>query len=99
MKLGERFWVWAALAIGVAIGAVALFGDQGLREVRRLKVERQQLADEIARLRTQRASLEQEVLELRDNPRAVEERARRDLGMIREDETVFLLPERNASRP
>ncbi|MBE0616851.1 MAG: septum formation initiator family protein, partial [Proteobacteria bacterium] len=30
-----------------------------------------------------------------EDPRAIEARARKDLGMIRAGETVFLLPERN----
>ncbi len=75
---------------------IALRGEQGIREVSRLRVERQQLSAEIARLKQERAAVERQIEELRSNPKAIEEKARRELGMIREGETVFLLPERHA---
>ncbi|AHE98061.1 cell division protein FtsB [Thioalkalivibrio paradoxus ARh 1] len=56
-----------------------------LREVKRL----QELENE--RLRARNQALEAEVDDLRSGTEAVEERARRDLGMIREDETFFFL--------
>lgn len=57
---------------------------QELREVQRL----QQIENE--RLRSRNEALEAEVEDLRSGSEAVEERARRDLGMIREDEVFFL---------
>jgi cell division protein FtsB len=57
---------------------------QELRETKRL----QQVENE--RLRGRNQALEAEVEDLRSGSEAVEERARRDLGMIREDEVFFL---------
>jgi len=54
-----------------------------LREAKRL----QQIENE--ELRSRNRALEAEVEDLREGTEAVEERARRDLGMIREDETFF----------
>jgi cell division protein FtsB len=54
-----------------------------LREAKRL----QQIENE--ELRSRNRALEAEVEDLRDGTEAVEERARRDLGMIREDEVFF----------
>lgn len=84
-----------AVAAALSILAAALLGQQGWREVRRLRSERAALAEDIARLRAQREGLEREVASLRENPRSIEARARKDLGMIRAGETVFLLPERH----
>jgi cell division protein FtsB len=95
LRSSERVWIALLFVIGIAALGVALFGGQGLREVRRLRVERQRMAAEIEQLRAQRSALEKEIASLRDNPRAVEEKARDELGMIREGETVFLLPERH----
>lgn len=95
MKIPEKVWLGALVALGVGVLGVAIFGEQGVREVRRLRAERRSLAEEIDRLQGRRDALEREIRDLRENPRAVEERARRDLGMIRKGETVFLLPERH----
>ncbi len=57
---------------------------QELHEVKRL----QQIENE--QLRSRNDALEAEVEDLRSGSEAVEERARRDLGMIREDEVFFL---------
>ncbi len=57
---------------------------QELREVQRL----QEIENE--RLRSRNRALEAEVEDLRTGSEAVEERARRDMGMIREDEVFFL---------
>ena len=57
---------------------------QELREVQRL----QEIENE--KLRGRNRALEAEVEDLRSGSEAVEERARRDMGMIREDEVFFL---------
>ena len=97
MRVREKFLIGLALGVGLAVLAAALLGDQGWREVRRLREERRTLAEEITRLREEREVLERRITQLRDNPRAIETRARNDLGMVRQGETVFLLPERHGS--
>ncbi len=70
------------------------FADEGsLAEVHRLEQEirRQQALNET--LRESNDQLEQEVLELQQGLETVEERARRDLGMIREGETYYQVVE------
>ena len=96
MRIPERWWIGSAVALGAVILGWALLGDQGVREVRRLRAERRELAEQIAQQRSHRDALEREVMNLNENPRAIEARAREDLGMIRRGETIFLLPERNA---
>jgi len=95
VRFREKFLLGLAVAGAVSLLAAALLGQQGWREVHRLRGERAVLAEDLARLRAQRDGLERDIASLRENPRAIEARARRDLGMIREGETVFLLPERN----
>ncbi|NTU60434.1 MAG: septum formation initiator family protein, partial [Deltaproteobacteria bacterium] len=73
-----------------------LLGDQGLREVRRLRSERDRLQSEISQLRERSRTLEKTVQNLRENPDTVAAKARKDLGMVRKGETVYLLPENNA---
>ncbi|MEP5765352.1 MAG: cell division protein FtsB [Halieaceae bacterium] len=75
------------------------FADEGsLAEHHRLEQEiaRQQLLNESLRARNEQ--LEQEVLELQQGLATVEERARKDLGMIREGETYYQVVEEEESR-
>jgi cell division protein FtsB len=68
-------------------------GDGGMGELRQLErqVAEQQKENETLRLRNQ--MLENEVLDLKNGLEAVEERARADLGMIRDDETFYMIIE------
>ena len=84
---------WLAVALLAALLGLQWslwFGEgswryvQELREVQRL----QEIENE--RLRNRNRALEAEVEDLRTGSEAVEERARRDMGMIREDEVFFL---------
>jgi len=76
------------------------FGEGSWRDVRELREIRERQTQENAELRMRNRALEAEVEDLRSGTEAVEERARRDLGMIREDEVFFFLiqPEDGAAR-
>ena len=65
------------------------FGDGGINEMVRLNQEIAAQQDENAVLRERNEALEAEVMDLKDGEAAVEERARRELGMIRRDETFY----------
>lgn len=62
-----------------------------LGDVRELRVQLQQQLDENARLETRNDALAAEVDDLRSGLAALEERARSELGLIREDEEFFLI--------
>lgn len=95
----EKLLLGALGALGLAILAFALFGDQGWREVRRLRAERDHLSAQIERLTRRQEELQRQVADLKDDPQAIETRARADLGMIKPGETVYLLPERHEPNP
>lgn len=65
------------------------FGDGGLVELSRLDAAVAAQRNENVRLRALNATLEAEVRDLKDGLEAVEERARRELGMIGRGETFF----------
>jgi cell division protein FtsB len=85
-------WIAGALMlILLALQWPLWFGEGGWRDVRELRDIREQQQRENEELRMRNRALEAEVEDLRSGTEAVEERARRDLGMIREDETFFFL--------
>jgi cell division protein FtsB len=86
------------LALGLLLLLLLLqyrlwLAEGSLAELHRLKAEivQQQALNETLRVRNDR--LEEEVLELQQGLETVEERARRDLGMIREGEVYYQVVE------
>lgn len=65
------------------------FGDGGIRQINQYQARLDQLALEVQEKKERNAALYGEVLDLRKGQEAIEERARYELGMIREDETFF----------
>lgn len=70
------------------------FGDGGVLERYRLEAQVAELKAQIEERRERNRALEAEVQDLKHNLAAVEERARRELGMIKQGETYFILVER-----
>ena len=68
-------------------------GEGSLAEVSNLKAEIAAQKDEIARLRERNRTLQADVAELRHGLDAIEERARGDLGMVKEGETFYQVVE------
>ncbi|WP_373508497.1 cell division protein FtsB [Thiocapsa sp.] len=69
-------------------------GEGSLAEVHGLKNEIAAQEEELVRLRARNQELQAEVMDLRDGVDALEERARRDLGMIKPGEIFIQVIER-----
>jgi len=77
--------------IAVLVVADGLVGDRGLVAMLRARQEYDALAATIARARTENARLREQARSLREDPSAIEEIARRELGLIRPGERVFIV--------
>lgn len=83
-------FVAALLAIAIVLVNYQIWvDDQGLPALRRLGVAVEERTTENAQLGARNATLAAEVADLRTGLEAVEERARRELGMLRDDEVFF----------
>jgi cell division protein FtsB len=78
------------------LGAVLLLlqyriwaSPDGMREVWRLEQAIEVQSDENTRLGTRNSTLAAEVRDLKEGRKAIEERARTDLGMVKSNETFF----------
>ena len=65
------------------------FGRGGIRDVKNMRTQVEEQQQEIIRLKERNESLAAEVLDLKEGLEAIEERARSELGMIKEDETFY----------
>jgi cell division protein FtsB len=77
--------------VAVLIVVDALVGDRGLLAMLDARRQHAELAAAIARQRAENARLRAEVRRLTSDPSAIEEIARRDLGLIRPGEKVFIV--------
>ena len=87
-------WLFGVMAVILALLQFQLWVGKGsLAEVSDLRRKNERLRRELVRLQRQNARLAAEVKDLKSGTEAVEERARDELGMVREGETFFLMVE------
>jgi cell division protein FtsB len=84
-----RFLMVVLAVVLVLLQARLWLSNGGLREVWRLETEVARRSEDNARLAARNSALEAEVRDLRQGLAAAEERARTELGMIRDGETFY----------
>ena len=87
----RRIVHWVLLFVASVIVVDALVGDRGLVAMLRARQEYDELSASIARQRGENARLRDMVRRLREDPSTIEEIARRELGLIRPGERVFIV--------
>ena len=82
----------AILAFAAVVLMVdALVGDKGFLETIRARRQYRELAASLEALRHENSRLRDEVRRLNEDPATIEAIARRDLGLIRPGEVVFII--------
>ena len=79
--------------------ANALVGDRGLPDTLRIRREHRELEAAIAALRATNQRLQLEMERLRNDPDAIENLARRQLGLVRPGERLFIITDRHTPAP
>jgi cell division protein FtsB len=77
--------------IGCVLMVDALVGEKGLLAMRKARQEYQALEQSLGEARTQNARLREEARRLREDPATIEDLARRELGLIRPGEKLFIV--------
>jgi cell division protein FtsB len=90
---------WLLLFVAAAIVIDAVVGERGLLAMRRARQEYNELSAAISRQRAENAALREEVRRLTEDPAAIEEIARRELGLIRPGEKVFIVRDLPPPKP
>jgi len=79
----------------VLVGAVLLIdafvGDKGLLAMMEAREQYRLLEQSLAEARAENARLREQARRLREDPAAIEEIARRELGLIRPGEKLFII--------
>ena len=85
--------------VAAALIVNALIGDRGLVAAVRARNEHDRLAASIAGLKRDNQRLAEAIRRLKHDPKAVEDVAREDLGLIRPGEVVFVIKDAPAVQP
>jgi cell division protein FtsB len=100
VKLGERQRIWILLILILVVFAVhSAVGEKGFVRLNAMGRERDDLRSRVSQLEKGNVDLAEEIGLLRDDPATIEALARTELGMAREGETVYILPEDPGSEP
>jgi cell division protein FtsB len=78
---------------------LAFFGDKGLVKTWQAKQQRDELLQEVRLLEETNIALRQEIEALRSDRRYLEGIARRELGMVRDDELIYQFPTKRPGNP
>jgi cell division protein FtsB len=90
---------WLLLLVACVIIADSLVGDRGLLAMLQARHEYDALAATIDNERVENARLRDEARRLREDPATIEEIARRELGLIRPGEKVFIVKDVPPAKP
>ena len=71
--------------------ANALVGEKGLAAILHANRQQRELASSIAELKRENAGLREHASQLRENPKTIEHLARRELGLVKPGEKLFII--------
>ncbi len=86
---GTIFYLLVFITAVLVLNAV--FGDNGVLAMMRARRDYARLSAEVARQKEENARLREQVRRLNEDPATIEDLARRQLGLIRPGEKVFII--------
>jgi cell division protein FtsB len=95
----RRIVQWLVIFVASVFVVDSLVGDRGLLATMRARRDYDTAAAAVARQRMENGRLREEAQRLREDPEAIEEIARRELGLIRRGEKVFIIKDAPPPKP
>ena len=90
-RCGRRALQYFLLFVGSVLIIDALVGEKGLLAMMQARAQHDELEQSLADVRTDNARLREAGRRLREDPDAIEEVARRELGLIKPGERLFIV--------
>ncbi len=88
---GRRLLLAALVFVTIVLLVDALVGEKGFLETMRARRQSREVAAALESIRRENARLRDDVRRLNEDPGALESVARRDLGLIRPGEVLFII--------
>ena len=92
-RISEMKWKglsFILIALILLVWYFALFGEKGVIKIIQLRRERDRIIANVNRMQEENKRLQEEIRRLREDSRYLESVARRDLGLIKENEILFI---------
>ena len=83
---------WIVVGALFVLAIMAVFGDNGVLALRRLRGEVDTLVREVRTLEAENERLSRQIHELQEDPAVIERIAREELGLVRPGERVLRFP-------
>ena len=96
---GRRIARYALAFVTAVLVIDAVFGEKGLLALLKARRDFQGVEASLANARSENARLREEARRLREDPTAIEEIARRELGLIKPGEKLFIIRDAEPSAP
>jgi cell division protein FtsB len=90
-RRGRRLLHYALLLVSGVLLVDALFGDRGLIAMLKARQQYRTLEQALAGAREENTRLREEARRLREDPASIEAIARRELGLIKPGEKLFII--------
>jgi cell division protein FtsB len=90
-RRGRRVVQYLILFLGCVLLLDGLVGEKGLVEMLKKRQEYRALEQSLAGIRSDNARLREDARRLREDASAIEDLARRELGLIKPGETLFIV--------
>jgi cell division protein FtsB len=90
---------WLLVFVASIVLVDGLVGERGLLAMLRARHDYDDLSASISRQRADNARLREEARRLNEDPSAIEEIARRELGLIKPGEKVFIVRDAAPAKP
>ena len=94
----KKIWTYGLLLLSTTLMVNALIGEKGYLANLQAQQEFQDVSESLRQLKAENARLTEEARRLQTDPRALEDAAREQLGLIKPGETLITLRDRAASR-
>jgi cell division protein FtsB len=95
----QRIAQWLLVFVASVIVVDGLVGERGLLAMMRARKQNDEMTAAIVQLRAENARLREEARRLKEDPGLIEEIARRELGLIRPGEKLFIIKDVQPPKP
>jgi cell division protein FtsB len=95
----QRMVQYLIVLVGCVLIVEALVGDKGVLQMLKKRLAARLLDQSVAAARAENARLRAEARRLLNDPAAIEDLARRDLGMIKRGEKLFIIRDAQPGDP
>ena len=99
---GRRLLQYLLVFVSCVLVVDAIVGEKGLIAMIKAREQYRMLEESLARARSENTHLREEARRLREDPEAIEEIARRELGLMKPGEKLFIVrdvrPEKSPPR-